>query len=776
MKYISHPLIKPDSLEERRYQLSIAVHAMEGNTMVVLPTGLGKTAVALLATASRLRTAGGKMLMMAPTKPLVDQHRRMFTDLLIEPENPGDNFSGFAFFTGETKTSQRKEMWEKSRVILATPQVIKNDIIAGRYSLKDVTLLIVDECHRAVGNYAYAFIAESYMQTGKNPLILAMTASPGSKEEKVHEVCENLSIKIVESRTEDDPDVRPYIHEREVEYVNVGLPEELEESVGVLKSILEKRLNTLFDMGYTVPRPDKLSMKELNGINAQVQRNIQKREPDAFLAASIHAEIMKIRHAITLGESQGSTILKGYLNKLAGEAFSPSGSKAGKRLAADHSFQDLLAQSDGWKEEVHPKPDKVAEIVRAQLDEFPDSRILVFANFRDTVNLLSERLNKEGFECARFIGQASRDSEKGLSQKKQIETLSKFREGEFRVLVATSVGEEGLDVPSTDLVIFYEAVPSEIRSIQRKGRTGRHGSGKIVVLITKGTTDEAFSYISGSREKSMKKGISLLKDNIGRKPEIQGSLLNFGGEGSTGEAETPGDQMTDSEAVHAEGQTSFENFPLTTAGPAIIADDRETSSAVVENLYKKGAALTIERLEYGDYKIGDKILIERKTARDFVDTLVERDLIGQIRRMSEEVAKPVLIIEGEDLYSQRNINPNAIRGALSAITIGMGVSEFRTENSSDTAEMLYVMASREAGGSTSLRSAHQQKAYRSKRENQEYIISSFPGVGLKNARALLEKFGTIQNILNADEDELESVPGIGRKIAESILDISKNRY
>jgi len=776
MKYISHPLIKENSLEERRYQLAIALHALEGNTMVVLPTGLGKTAVALIAAASRLKTAGGKILMMAPTKPLVDQHRRMFTDLLIEPENPDDNFSGFAFFTGETKTRQREEMWEKSRVILATPQVIKNDIIAGRYSLKDVTLLIVDECHRAVGNYAYAFIAESYMQTGKNPLILAMTASPGSKEEKVHEVCENLAIKIVESRTEDDPDVKPYIHEREVEYANVELPEKLGEAVGMLKSILEKRLNTLTDMGYTVPRPDKLSMKELNGINAQVQRNIQKREPDAFLAASIHAEIMKIRHAITLGESQGSTILKGYLNKLAGEAFSPSGSKAGKRLAADHTFQDLLSQSDGWKEELHPKPEMVTEIVKAQLNEFPDSRILIFANFRDTVNLLSEKLSKNGFECARFIGQASRDREKGLSQKKQIETLCKFKEGEFKVLVATSVGEEGLDVPSTDLVVFYEAVPSEIRSIQRKGRTGRHGSGKIIVLITRGTTDETFRYISGSREKSMKKGITLLKENVGKRAEIQGSLLNFTRKDDQGDAGAFRDRITDDNFSQAEGSISPDNLHSTQSAPAIIADDRETSSAVVENLYKKGAALSVRRLEYGDYSIGDKILVERKTARDFVDTLVERDLIGQIRKMAEEVPKPVLIIEGEDLYSQRNINPNAIRGALSAITIGMGVSVFKTKDSADTADMLYVIASREAGGSTSYRSAHQQKAYRSKKESQEYIISSFPGVGLKNARALLEKFGTIQNILNAEEDELESVPGIGQKIAESMLDISKNRY
>ena len=87
-------------------------------------------------------------------------------------------------------------------MILATPQVIKNDVIAGRYSLKDVTLLIVDECHRAVGNYAYVFLAQRYLGTADKPLLLAMTASPGGAQEKVQEVCANLGIAHIENRTE----------------------------------------------------------------------------------------------------------------------------------------------------------------------------------------------------------------------------------------------------------------------------------------------------------------------------------------------------------------------------------------------------------------------------------------------------------------------------------------------------------------------------------------------------------------------------------------------
>lgn len=761
MKYISHPLIRPESLEERQYQFSIALRSQDGNTMVVLPTGLGKTAVAMISAAARIRSTGGRILMMAPTKPLVDQHLKSFEKKFLDPED--EAFSGFALFTGETKTSERKRLWREKRFIFATPQIIKNDIIAGRYSLKDVSLLVVDECHRAVGNYAYVFIAQEYMKTAKNPLILAMTASPGSREEKVAEVCSNLAIEIIETRTEEDPDVRPYIHERDLKYVDVPLPVQLKDATEKLKTILQSRLDTLTSMGFAVPKAERLTMKALNGLKGQTNAMLRTNTRDAYQAMSIHAELMKIKHAISLGESQGSMVLKNYLFKLESEGTSPSGTKAGKRLAADPVFREIVEEISSWKDELHPKPEITAEIVIKQLDEFPESRIIIFANFRDTVSLLENYLKNRGIDCRRFIGQASRDSEKGLSQKKQIETLTGFREGEFRVLIATSVGEEGLDVPSTDLVIFYEAVPSEIRSIQRKGRTGRHGSGSIIVLVTKGTSDETYRYVSQNREKSMKKGIAgLASATAGASPHDAGSA-GFGTE-----------QGADISKSAGRGQTDIGSF--ISAGPSIIADDRETSSRVLELLHTKGASITIERLDYGDYAIGDRIIVERKTARDFADSLIERDLLGQVKRMAEMCLKPVVIIEGEDLYLQRNINPNAIRGALAAMSVGMGVSIFRTEDAEDTTETLYVLAGREEAEYGQKKIPHFHKTYRSERESQEYILSSFPSVGPKNARDLLDRFGSIQAVMNADVEELKTVPGIGDKIARSVFELSRKKY
>jgi Fanconi anemia group M protein len=360
------------------------------------------------------------------------------------------------------------------------------------------------------------------------------------------------------------------------------------------------------------------------------------------------------------------------------------------------------------------------------------------------VQLLVDYFAKNGIVAERFVGQATKDAEKGLSQKKQIAALTRFREGEFKVLIATSVGEEGLDVPATDMVIFYEAVPSEIRSIQRKGRTGRSGAGRVVVLVTKGTADEVYRHVSTAKEKMMQK-----------------SLKTMGGKTTLPQQLLPIDQES------LEGSTP--------QGPKIVIDDRETSSKVVEVLSGLGTAITLQRLAHGDYAIGDRILVERKTARDFVDTLINRDLLGQVKAMAETVTRPILIIEGGDLFVQRDVHPNAIRGVLAAIAVDMGVTLLYTDNAEDTAQMLFVIAKREES-ERGERSLHVHKSYHSLAEEQEYIVSAFPEIGLKSARLLLAHFGSVKAIVNAELPELLAVKGVGEKTATKIYELCRRVY
>ena len=698
MEYISHPFIAPETMEKRTYQFSISMNALEGNTLVVIPTGLGKTAIARIVAASRLYQNGGKVLMMAPTKPLVEQHLRYFKAHLAIP---GDEKTKFAMFTGEASPEKRTAEWMAASMVLATPQVIKNDLIAGRYDLTDVSLLIVDEGHRAVGNYAYVFIAERYMQTAKDPLILAMTASPGGNKEKISDIVENLHIKSVESRTETDPDVRPYVHEKDVEIIRVDLPPELKAALEDLKALVADRLDQLKKAGFPVTDQASLSMKTLQEVSAIIQQRIAERDASGFAAASIHAELMKLRHAIGLAESQGCMVLKAYLNKLLAEGNAPGGSKASKRIAYDPRFMRLLNRSIEWKEECHPKLLILPELVQSILDESPDTRIIVFATYRDTVKMVVDTLQAAGISAERFVGKANKDQEKGLSQKRQIATISRFREGEFSVLVATSVGEEGLDIPSTDVVIFYEPVPSEIRSIQRKGRTGRHNTGRIIVLVTRKTADETFQIVSRRREKAMVTG---MKNLTGHEKKILQTALPL--------------DLDDLQKAKAAQEEVF-------SGPKIIIDDRELVSKVSEHLSSAGAVIRIERLLQGDYKIGDRILVERKTSRDFVDSLIDRDLLDQLREMARVCPKPVLIIEGGDIYSQRDIHPNAIRGALAAISVTMGIVIFQTRDAGDTADLLLVLARREEENGYKERGSGQKEAYESLATAQEAIIAHF---------------------------------------------------
>ncbi|MGB8310188.1 MAG: DEAD/DEAH box helicase [Methanoregula sp.] len=742
MKNINHPLIRPESIESREYQLAIAMKALDANTIVILPTGLGKTAIALLVAASRLYNEGGRILMLAPTKPLVEQHLRFFEKFLVAQSPREPDLPPFAMFTGDAPPAERTADWERSQVIFATPQVVKNDLIAGRYTLKDVTLLIVDECHRATGNYAYVFLARRYHDTADKPLVLAMTASPGGSPEKVQEVCQNLGIAHVENRMESDPDVSPYVHERDIEIIQIDLPVELKKVIHAIQNLIDDRLALLTSLGFVVPKRDRLSMKELTGINAQIQQKIQSRDPHGYAAASVYAECMKLKHAITLAESQGSEVFRGYIAKLVAEGQGPGGSKASQRLCNDTAFREIYIQTKTWSGEIHPKPSVVLGIVRDQLASHPDSRIIIFATFRDTVQLLVDYLTANGISCERFVGQATKDAEKGLSQKKQIDALSRFRDGEFKVLIATSVGEEGLDVPSTDLVIFYEPVPSEIRSIQRKGRTGRSAAGKVVVLATKGTSDDVFRFVSQSKEKRMQKNMQALS-RTALPPQVP------------------------------EGQALIEAF--TPQGPAIRIDDRETSSKVVEELSSMGAAIRLERLPQGDYAIGDRILVERKTARDFVDTLINRDLLGQAKALAEAVPRPVMVIEGGDIYTERNIEPNALRGVLSALAIDMGISVLFTRDEQETARMLFVIARREEG-ERGERKFHPRKSFKSIKDEQEYIVSAFPDIGMKNARVLLAHFGSVQAVANAGLEDLASVKGIGEKTAQKVFEICRRPY
>ncbi len=748
-EYIRHPLIRPNAVEQRLYQLDLAGKALGASTLVVLPTGLGKTVIALLVIASRLEKAGGKVLLLSPTKPLVEQHASFLKKVLMIPEEE------VLTFTGSTSPSKRTELWEKGRVIVSTPQVIENDILTKRISLENVTHITFDEAHRATGNYAYTYIAERYFQIARDPLCLGITASPGSSEEKIAEVCQALHIESVAIKTESDRDVSQYVHKKEIEWKRIDLPSEMREIRDLLCKVLEDRYKRLGDAGYPLNSQKFVSKKDLLAIQQKLQGELRgSPDPSAYAAISIMAEIMKISHAVEITETQGLGSLRMYMERLDNEACSKNGSKASKRLAEDLYVRQALSRLKGCDCE-HPKMEHVKHIVQEQLESKPDSRVIVFANYRDTAEMITASLSEtEHVRPVRFVGQASKYKDKGLTQKQQVGIIEKFKAGEYNTLIATSVAEEGLDIPSTDLVLFYEPIPSEIRSIQRKGRTGRKHEGRVIVLITKGTRDEGYYWSSQSKERKMQSNLS----------ELQNMMPARG-------KENLADTMA---ATDRKEQVTLSDFEKDMV--RVIVDQREVKSSVARELEKAGVDIMLRTLEVGDYILSDRIAAERKSCEDFTSSLIEHKLFEQVSNLSRAYEKPVLIIEGESLFNTRNLNPNAIHGALSSIALDFGVAVFYTRDAQDTASLLKQIAKREQTDEHRDISLHGKKSSMMLPEQQEYIISSISDIGPKAARSLLMHFGSVENVIKADYAELIKVKNIGPKTAGKIREIVAGEY
>ncbi|WP_435334298.1 DEAD/DEAH box helicase [Haloarchaeobius sp. TZWWS8] len=816
---IEHPLLAPNFLQRRLYQLQLAGTAAEGHTLVCLPTGLGKTTVSLLVTARRLDEVGGKSLMLAPTKPLVQQHAEFYREALQVPDDE------IVVFTGDVRPDDRAALWEDATVVMATPQVIENDLVGGRISLRDVTHLTFDECHRATGDYAYNYIAERYHQDAANPLVTGMSASPGGDEEEILEVCENLGLRDVEVMTEDDADVSEYTHETEVEWKTITLPEEVIEIRDAINEVISDRLGKLKEIGVTRATSPDLSEKQVQKIQAQLRKMMDNDQSAGYKGMSLLAEIRKLRTAVTYVETQSVEATRRYFERQENAARASGASKASQRMVSEPKVREAIRRLESF-DDIHPKYREARILLAETLGIENGERVIVFTESRDTAEALTEFLSNH-FTVNRFVGQGDKEGSDGMTQKQQQQVLEDFKAGEFEVLVSTSVAEEGLDVPEVDLVLFYEPVPTAIRSIQRKGRTGRQDEGRVVVLMAEDTRDEAYFWISRRKEKQMESELRKLKgvaETVGEQLDAadQSSLGEWAGEGggsgsgagaasgdgSPAAADTqPGLQdfgasgddeeddagdgaaADDDSAGEPEAETtdqSTENGVVATAEPQdddtveIVIDQREMDSSIPRDLSTREDVTTrLETLEVGDYVLSDRVAVERKSVEDFLDTLVgaERSVFEQVRDMASHYARPVLVVEGEEsLVGSRDIHPNAVRGALASLAVDFGVSILRTEGEADTRDLLAVIAAREQEANDREVSVHGGKSKKTLPEQQEYVVSAIADIGPVTARSLLAHFETVEEVMCAREDDLLEVDGVGQVTAERIREVIGSKY
>ncbi|MFL6400877.1 MAG: helicase-related protein [Nitrososphaeraceae archaeon] len=510
LQYVEHPLVWNRCLELRSYQKAISQSCCYRNTLVILPTSLGKTIVALLVCANMLyKYKDMRVLVMAPTRPLVSQHMMSFLSALkvLQEET--------ACVTGKTLPEYRSAVWNQRRIrlLFATPEVVKNDISERRLSLSDFSLLVFDEAHRAVKDYAYTSIARHYIEQSSNPLLLALTASPGAERKRVQEVCDNLFVENMEYRTEEDPDVKPYVNPIDVKWEWFNLPEEYMYVISLLRSVLDEKLKWLIQRGIvTKNRIDWIFKRDLiqagDLLRYNLELTMEEQRGPIYIALSNQSAALSLMYCIELMGSQGSYSLKAFLDRA-----EKDDSKTQSFLRRDPRILEAKALISGIQKE-HPKVKRVLELVKQHLQssvngpEESRSRILIFTQYRDTARHITDILSKSSIRSSRFVGQAKRQGDEGMRQEEQATVLELFRNGEFNVLVATSIAEEGLDIPEVDLVIFYEPIPSEIRYIQRKGRTGRKSAGSVIILAANETVDRRYHLASQRRIEMMHKRLS----------------------------------------------------------------------------------------------------------------------------------------------------------------------------------------------------------------------------------------------------------------------------
>lgn len=494
MEYIEHPRIAPNRVEKRAYQVNMAAGCVLRNTLVILPTSLGKTVVAIQVIADYLDK--GKVLLMAPTKPLVDQHRESMESMLVDTR--------IVSLNGHMKPDKRASGISDNDLIIATPQTISNDLDEGRYNLDGFSLVIYDEAHRATGNYAYVSVAQHCHSSIRS---IGMTASPGSDEKRIEEVCVNLNLRRIDIRSEDDPDVSPYVHDTYINRITVNMPQDLIEVIGLLRDIQERYTDELRGM-HLVMGNWPVSTKHL----LSIQRNLQARLASGEVTSTVYRGLsltgksIKVLHAVNLAETQGMTILRQYLEKLEAEAGQETGGRSAREIIQRPEYK-LMRDIVNTTHVEHPKISRAMSIVSRTLNESPGSKVIIFTQYRGTCDLLESKLSTiPEARVSKLVGQAKG----GLTQKEQIKLLDGFREGVSNVLVATQVGEEGLDIAGADVVLFYEPIPSEIRTIQRRGRTGRKNDGEVFVLIANGTADEVFEKVAKEREEQMRRKLESL--------------------------------------------------------------------------------------------------------------------------------------------------------------------------------------------------------------------------------------------------------------------------
>jgi Fanconi anemia group M protein len=512
--------VYPAQISKREYQFEMARNALLTNSLVCLPTGLGKTLIAAVVMYNYYRWfPTGKIIFMAPTRPLVDQQMAACHNVVGIPT------SDTIVLMGSTKkddSGSRREFWRDKRLFFCTPHTVANDLENGDLDASQVVCVVVDEAHHARGQYASAEVLRLLHERDVKFRLLALTATPGQGLEEVQNVVKTLRIGRIDFRSDQDPDVSRYTHKREMVVERVQPDQAMTYVQTMLCDLMRPtcqqlaRMGALGEVGYRIRT--FLENRPTNGAT--------RVEPPAWFSLQQARQALYANQG-RAGHSRGAAfaafesamelskayeLLLKFGSKQAYEYVEKRGEMRNTTLihrqdAVSKELVDLLRSMSSNGAHHSPKLDRLTSILKQHFKEATaDTRVIIFTSYRESVKDIVRALREVPagadtackIKVAEFVGQGDSTaggkkrapagkgrSTKGQTQKEQKATLDAFRAGTLNTLVATSIGEEGLDIPSVDLIFFFDVVDI-IRAIQRMGRTGRARDGKVVVLATEG--------------------------------------------------------------------------------------------------------------------------------------------------------------------------------------------------------------------------------------------------------------------------------------------------
>ena len=494
----------------RDYQYNIVSRSLFHNTLVALPTGLGKTFIAATVMLNYYRWAkNAHIVFMAPTKPLIAQQMEACYHIVGIPRKDT------VLMTGETTPGVRAEEWLERRVFFMTPQTVINDLKTGICDPKKIVLVVVDEAHKASGGYAYTEVVKFLRRFNNSFRVHALTATPGSTVEAVQGVIDALGIARVELRTEQSLDIRPYTHEKHTETELFEYSDEQALIMDLFSKALRPAVEKLCQQnGYWSRDPMALHPYGLNKARSKWALSDAGRKapgPLKGMMAGLFNALSSLAHSIGLLKNHG--IGPFYSGVIEFQRKVDSGELKGKyatEIAQSEHFIRMMSLIRGWTNNPdfigHPKLQYLREVV---LNHFLDTgegmqgpnvppsatRVMVFASYRDSTEDICRVLkrNEPMIRPHVFVGQTASKESEGMNQKRQNEVIQDFKSGKYNTLVATSIGEEGLDIGDVDLIVCYDASASPIRMLQRIGRTGRKRVGRVTLLLMKGKEENDYA-------------------------------------------------------------------------------------------------------------------------------------------------------------------------------------------------------------------------------------------------------------------------------------------